>query len=376
MKKILVCVLGCAVILTFGLSASAFSLKWWGKKSKEVNKVESIEQVPVQTTQQVPPIAVLPTMTTPSQSPNRIWVGTFQIVWNDVVDNFVKAPIEFVDGPNKTAENLNAREFSTNDISEDSYYTKSGVISPELKQEIEQGIMAKFNETSDILGNIDFTYNPLKMLFYAMLKKDFKFLEPFDKLDDGRFASNDTLVKYFGINELSNGSLYKNVSVLFYNKSNDFAVSLHTLGNDEVILYRTDDDKLFSEYYDDLKDKTKEFDGSQYFGSNDRLMVPDINLYQETSFTELEGKQVKGEKELFIDQTIETVDFRMNNEGVKLKSEAAIVMKMSLAPEFQQIRRFYFNDKFVLFLIEKGKTVPYYAMRVADVETLNKTGRK
>lgn len=35
-----------------------------------------------------------------------------------------------------------------------------------------------------------------------------------------------------------------------------------------------------------------------------------------------------------------------------------------------------FNDNFVLFLIEKGQKTPYYAMRVNDVETLNKTGRE
>lgn len=44
----------------------------------------------------------------------------------------------------------------------------------------------------------------------------------------------------------------------------------------------------------------------------------------------------------------------MNNEGVKLKSEAAMIAKMSaLLPE--KGRKFYFTDNFVLFLIEKDK---------------------
>jgi len=46
---------------------------------------------------------------------------------------------------------------------------------------------------------------------------------------------------------------------------------------------------------------------------------------------------------------------------------------MSLAPQIG--RNFYFTDDFVLFLIEKDKKVPYYAMKVSDVESLNKTGR-
>ena len=209
-------------------------------------------------------IAVLPTMNAESDVPNRIWVGTFQLVWNDAIDSLVKKPIEFVEGYNQTAADLNKREINKEDISEDSYYIKSGIISPELKTTIEKGIKEKFNETSDILDMIDFSYNPEKYLFYAMLKKDFKFLEPFDKLGDEQFAANPTPVKYFGVNEDSDSKLYKNVSVLFYNTHKDYAVSIHTKGNDEVILYRTNDDKKFNEYYADLKDKTKDFEGSQF----------------------------------------------------------------------------------------------------------------
>ena len=61
----------------------------------------------------------------------------------------------------------------------------------------------------------------------------------------------------------------------------------------------------------------------------------------------------------------------MINEGVKLKSEAAVMVRcMSLAP--QSGRDFMFNDTFVLFLIEKGQKVPYFAIRVHDVDAINK----
>ena len=362
-----------AVLLT--VAAVCSSVSACGLFKKHVKAEESQEISQLQPVEDLTGIAVLPTMNTESSAPNRIWVGTFQLVWNDAIDSLVKKPIEFIEGFNQTAADLNKREINKEDISEASYYIKSGTISPELKTIIENGIKAKFNETSDILDMIDFTYDPNKYLFYAMLKKDFKFLEPFDKLDEEQFGSNPVLVKYFGVNEDSNSKLYKNVSVLFYNKHNDYAVSIHTQGNDEVILYRTDDDKKFNEYYADMKEKTQDFDGSQFFGSYDRLKVPDIKLYQEVNFPELEGKNVV-DSNLRIDKTIETVDFRMDNEGVKLKSEAAMVMRCTaVAGPPPKIRKFYFNDKFVLFLIEKGKTVPYYAMRVSDVEALNKTGK-
>ena len=373
MKKIFIS----SIILAtfFGITSCAFG---WDllKKSEtkpyknEDNIIHIFDKKPQEHT-----IELLPTMNSDSKADNRIWVGTFQIVWNEVIDNLIKSPIEFVDEENKTASDLNKKEFTKNDISEDSYYTKWGIIKPDLKNEIEKGIKEKFNETSDILDSLDFTYNPEKYLFYAMLKKDFKFLTPFDKLDEEKFGTNENKVKYFGIDVNSSWNLYKNVSVLFYNSHEDFAVSIHTKGNDEVLLYRTSDDKKFNEYYADIKEKTQDFDGSQFFGDYDRLKVPEINLYQITNFPEVEGKLIKG-TDFVIDKTLETVDFKMNNEGVKLKSEAIIMMTQTAMPgPPPKIRKFYFNDTFVLFLIEKGKTTPYFALRVNDVETLNNTGK-
>lgn len=323
--------------------------------------------------QEVNSIEVLPTMNTQSTAQNRIWVGTFQLVWNELTDKIVKAPVKFLDFDSQMANNLNQKQFKKSNLNEKSYYVKSGIVSPALKAEIEKNIKSKFHETSDILKMFDFTYNPEKIFVYAMLKKDFRFTNAFDKLATGNFGNSQEKVKYFGINDNSNPKLYKNVNVLFYNDNNDFAVKLYTKGKDEVLLYRTNDDKTFDKYYAELNDKTAKYSGDKNFVKNDTLTIPDIKLYQETSFNELEGHQIVGTN-MQIDKTIETVDFRMNNKGVKLKSEAAIMLRcMSLAP--REGRDFTFNNNFVLFLIEKNQNTPYYAMKVSDVAAINKTGK-
>lgn len=323
--------------------------------------------------QEVNSIEVLPTMNTQSTAQNRIWVGTFQLVWNELTDKIVKAPVKFLDFDSQMANNLNQKQFKKSNLNEKSYYVKSGIVSPALKAEIEKNIKSKFHETSDILKMFDFSYNPEKIFVYAMLKKDFRFTNAFDKLATGNFGNSQEKVKYFGINDNSNPKLYKNVSVLFYNDDNDFAVKLYTKGKDEVLLYRTNDDKTFEKYYAELNDKTAKYSGDKNFVKNDTLTIPDIKLYQETSFNELEGHQIVGTN-MQIDKTIETVDFRMNNKGVKLKSEAAIMLRcMSLAP--REGRDFTFNNNFVLFLIEKNQNTPYYAMKVSDVAAINKTGK-
>lgn len=323
--------------------------------------------------QEVNSIEVLPTMNTQSTAQNRIWVGTFQLVWNELTDKIVKAPVKFLDFDSQMANNLNQKQFKKSNLNEKSYYVKSGIVSPALKAEIEKNIKSKFHETSDILKMFDFTYNPEKIFVYAMLKKDFRFTNAFDKLATGNFGNSQEKVKYFGINDNSNPKLYKNVNVLFYNDDNDFAVKLYTKGKDEVLLYRTNDDKTFDKYYAELNDKTAKYSGDKNFVKNDTLTIPDIKLYQETSFNELEGHQIVGTN-MQIDKTIETVDFRINNKGVKLKSEAAIMLRcMSLAP--REGRDFTFNNNFVLFLIEKDQNTPYYAMKVSDVAAINKTGK-
>ena len=313
---------------------------------------------------------ILPTMTTESSTENRAWVGTFQLVWNDILANITNKPIEFCGYESKMAQNLNQQEFTKDNLSSNAYYTKYGVVCPKLKKEIERGIRKKFREKSDILDMFDFSNQPEKIFVYAMLKKDFKFLTAFDKLPDGFFGDVRKPVKYFGINDNSSEKLYKNVEVLFFNDYNDYAIKLFTKSNDEVLLYRTEDNSTFDKYFKDLNDKTEKYVGNRRFIKGDSLLVPDIKLFKMARFEELEGHEIKDTK-FRIDKTIETIDFSMNNAGVKLKSEAGLMARCtSLSPRTG--REFMFNDNFILFLVEKGQKVPYFAIRVHDVDALNK----
>ena len=318
-------------------------------------------------------IEEVPTMKSESTAQNRIWVGTFQIVWNEFMSNIVKGPIKFIGFDSKMANDLNEKSFKTSDISDDAYYTKYGLMTPETRREIEKALLKKFNEKSDILHLFDWAKNSTDVIIYAMLKKDFKFIKAFDKLTPQYFGKNTKAeVEYFGINEDSNAKLYKNVEVMFYNSTEDFAVKLFTKNNDVVMLYRTNDDKTFDKYYSDMRRKSQFYLKNRKFTNEDRLKVPNINLYQKTCFPELEGHSIKG-SDYVIGETIETIDFKMDNEGVKLKSEAAIIAKCSLVPPSRG-RHFMFTDNFVLFLAEKGNRTPYYAMKIRDVDTINKTG--
>ncbi len=319
-------------------------------------------------------IEILPTMSSVSTSPNRVWAGTFQLVWNDLMDEMVKGPVKFGWKNPQIVKELNKQTFKAEMISDDSYYKTFGKISPELKNQIETALKEKFNETSDILGAFDWNAHN-EYLFYAMLKKDFKFLNAFDKLQPQKFGKNHEKVEYFGITKKSSSSLDDMIKVLFYNSHNDFAVSITTKGNDIVYLYRTDDDKTFDKLYSDMMFKKLKYKGEGDFLKDDEFKAPNINMYDEKTFGELIGKRVKG-TDIVINQALETVEFKMNNEGVELKSEAAIaVMTAMPAPVRVKPRKFWFDDTYVIFLQEKDKSQPYFALRINDVAELNKTGR-
>ena len=322
-------------------------------------------------------LVLVPTLKTQTDQQNRAWIGTFQIVWNDFQNNIIKGPIKFVgDEKNSTVKELNKQRFKAEMISPNAYYKTYGAVSQDLKAEIEAGIRAKFDETSDILDMMDWTPAPKKYLVYALLKKDFKFITAFDKLKSARFGKFRGKVSYFGIDEDSDEALRKMVQVLFFNSVDDFAIAINTNTKDIVYLYRTDDNKTFDKLYSDMNIKKSGYMGWHDFTEKDELRIPEINLYKMQGFPELTNKEIIN-SDLMISDAIQTAQFRMNNEGVQLKSESAIISNMSYVRPREDVypRKFYLDDTFVLFLQESDKKLPYFALRVYDLKLINGTGK-
>lgn len=311
-------------------------------------------------------IEIQPTFISRTNAQDRVWVGAFQLVWNDFIDKIVFGPIRFREGTPTFVRDLNAKTFTVNHISEKSYYKYVGKVKKNTKRQISKAIKKKFKESSDILNKLDLTARNDMYLIYAMLKKDFEFLNAFDKL--GRFEfSEDSVADYFGIGADSEKHLAEGVKVLFYNDPTEFAVRLATTGPDEVYIYKNKSNKAFNSLYDEMWKKELLYKGDKRFGNLDELRVPNISISEEKVFEELTNKRVMGTN-LVIDKALETIKFEMNNKGVELKSEAAMtIVTTSLSPEDISPRLFYFDDTFVLFVKEKGKRKPYFAMRVNDI---------
>jgi dUTP pyrophosphatase len=126
------------------------------------------------------------------------WCGTFQLVWNDMINEVVRQDILFKDN-NDMVTNLNKMDFNTSMISEEYYYKKYGFKTLSLKKEIEQGIKNKFNQTSDILDSFSWSQDELsnnddRYFFYTMLYREFEYNNKFSVLKNDKFGNYDDVV--------------------------------------------------------------------------------------------------------------------------------------------------------------------------------------
>lgn len=279
---------------------------------------------------------------------NNLWVGTLDLAWKDLEEKLGQNKIELEENV-QIANELNASKFSKEML-----------------------------DSNDYKINVERTWtNGYKI--DATLNKELNFLEVFDNFSNDynwTFGDSEEYIKYFGINNASSESMNKNVEILFYNRTgnkpqdNDFAVKLKTKEGDEIILYRTDENKSFEEYYNDIKNKTNAYTGKREFSKNDELRVPYVRVNGMISYNELYGKEIKNTNGLYIFDVIQNVNFSLNEKGCNLSSKATMVSEYLSVSE--DTRYCYFKDKFVIFMKETNSDNPYFALKVDNTDILVK----
>lgn len=251
---------------------------------------------------------------------NTSWCSTFQLVWNDMKNEVVKQDIVFTPQI-EMVENLNKESFNESMISDSYYYKIYGTKTIKLKNEIEKAIKDKFNQESDILDSIDWSDDVLTSdnveiyFFYTMLYKEFQYNTKFSILDKSSFGEYKN-IKYFGVDSKSNGEVFNQISVLFYNSSDDFAVKLITKDNDEVIFYKNPTGETFSEIYNNMMSKTKAYNGDRNFNDVDSFKAPMIDFNIKKEFYELENKEFKTYNGTsIIGKAVQTISFSLDEKG-------------------------------------------------------------
>ena len=298
---------------------------------------------------------------------NSAWCASFQLAFNELQYNILEN--DFVYNQNNChILNLLAKDNQNYPIREQDYYVKSGLATPQLKQEIINTIKTKFNEKSDILDNFTFK-EPTDLIFiYSILKKNMLFDAKFEDLGIDKFKNIPA--KFWGAKSEES---FKIITPLFYLNDKDFAVKIKTKDNGYIILYRTDDLKPFKIAYNDCIDKMK--NNKQHY-SIKSFKCPNLkaNLIQE--FVYLKGQNFKNNKnglDYTIERALQTLKFNLDKSGATIKSEAGISMRLTAIyiPKIEV--DFIFNDTFYLFCVDNtnnapiGENKPCLALRVQDI---------
>lgn len=283
---------------------------------------------------------------------NNLWIGTLDLAWKDLKEKIGIEKIE-IEGENPQPQIVNDLNISR--------FSKEMLDSNDYKINVERTVTNGYK--------ID-----------ATLNKELNFLEVFDNFSndyDWTFGDNNEFIKYFGINNASSEELNKNIEVLFYNKisnensfSNDMAIKLKTKEGDEIILYRTDDQKSFDEYYNDIQVKANQYTGKKEFSKKDELRIPYIRINGMISYDELYDKEIKNSDGLCIYDVIQNVNFSLNEKGCNLSSKATMVTEYLSAS--LETKYCYFNDTFIVFMKEQNCDKPYFALKVDNTDILEK----
>lgn len=364
MKKILICI---AFIIVIVAVASNLYIRKLDKEDtvKYNNEIESEEN----NNQLSYTDGITTALTLEDEiKDNTIWCGTFQLIWNDLKNDLVKQDIVFTPQLNVVA-NLNKETFSASDISDKYYYKKVGIPSLELKTEIERAIKDKFNEKSDILDDFDWKKRSQEDYFlYAMLKKEFKFEKAFEELESGKFGEYNN-IKYFGINKNNQSNELRNqITVLYYDSKDSFAIKLKTQQEDEVIFCKNPQGNTFNQIYQNIMEEEMKYNGGSELRERETVKIPNIKLKEKAEFKEIENQPFyfSNGNSYMIEKALQTIDFELDKEGGKIKSEAGMMItKSSLIQE--EPREFVIDNTFAIFLKESGKEKPYFAGKINDI---------
>ena len=240
-----------------------------------------------------------------------IFTPAFQLIWNDFKNLISRKELKFTSSKPDVLKVLNSSKFSTDDISENSYYKIVGLKSYDLKAKILREIYEKFSETSKILENINWeNKNKNEYILYALLKKDVEFPKEFNILGNKSFNRSKAKYKFFGFE--NDARKYKNhVTPIYYRNKNEYAISMNTTSGDRVILYRTSSNKNVEDLYYNL---TKYARKPMKLGDNDKLYIPNININEQIEYNQLCNKKIKNSK-IVISKAIDDIQFVLNNKG-------------------------------------------------------------
>jgi hypothetical protein len=298
---------------------------------------------------------------------NVLWCATFQMAWDKAASHLGR-PLRMKPG-SALVDSLNANPFDRRWLDEESVSTVGGYADEELYKQIDQNVRAKTGRKSKLLDRIRSESQPGDLVFHALLVKNLEFETPFAKL--GIWKIGKRKVAWFGFtpSQEKTVALRRQVRVHHYTSKDDFVIELLNRNpEDHLLLTKLPKTPATSS---ELANHTlhRISPNSPEAGASDLLGVPHIVAEESVEFSELHGKTVVG-KPHFVRAALQTIDFRMDEKGVKLKSEASLSFGCSAAPQIDP-RLMILDPPFGIVMVRKGSPKPYFTAWIANADLLD-----
>ncbi|MBN8457888.1 MAG: hypothetical protein J0M04_08620 [Verrucomicrobia bacterium] len=300
---------------------------------------------------------------------NLIWCATFQMAWDRAKKDFGK-PI-MLEPASKLADDLNLHPFDPAWVDDKAVFVTGGSAKAGVEQEIAAGMKRLGAGDSELMKDMAPRLMPGDLVFFAALKKDLAFPRPFGRLGNWKLAG--TSVPCFGFSPEHAGAdkLREQVKVHHYGGENDFVIELLTKdAAEQLVLARLPErpstlDSALTATRKHLRDDAPD---ARW---DDLVVIPNMCLAAKSRFSELEGKRVRGNGKT-LTQAMQLVDFRMDEQGVRLRSEAAVSFGCAAQPARVEPRRIVVKPPFVIMMKRRAAPQPYFAAWVANGEPLRK----
>lgn len=305
------------------------------------------------------------------QDTNVLWCSTFQLAWNELC-NLFGGPIRMEKAPTMV-QILNQREASKNDLDEHSYIAMAGLGSEGIYKKINEKMQNQFQGQANPQLFEEIHQSKMEWIAYAYLYKQLPFRWAFTRFH-GNLEFGDKDVDSFGIDQLLNDQkdetrMASQVTILDYHDSDNFIIELKTCAKDDrLILAKIPPRDTLRETIATVEcnivgKKPRELDELT------DLYIPILNFNLLHEYEDLYYKLIHTDKhgDTFIIYAAQLVQFRLDETGAVLESEAIVAMGG------KEIKRLIFDKPFLILLKRRGAKRPYFALWVANAELLVST---
>ena len=323
---------------------------------------------------------------------NVLWCSTFQLVWNEGC-RYAGGDIRMKDEPPMVAA-LNKKLGNEKDVDADSCLVMSGLVEDGIVKKIRKELDRKFQGQADpdLLNRIDRDLPSQGWLAYAYLFRALPFEHKFKRLTEPlEFGS--VRVASFGLrnmgHERGDDRIAEQVAILDYKSDDDFVLALQPKDQSERIVLakiapaetlqktiETVRSRIKANWVDPQKAESTEqwkHVAEQSLEGYESVIVPVLNFELLQEYGELVGKTITtpGPRQgMPIVLAIQSIRFRLDENGAALKSEAATKDKKAADGKLKKPRQFIFDKPFLILLERKNAAQPYFALWVDNPELL------